>query len=286
MKGILGVFLAVALGLSWPCLWAQEGPVEVYVSLPPMAEAVEAIGGKEVSVGVLLPAGSNPETYQPDARSVAALGRSQALFLIGAPFEEALLPRLRRAFPRLSLVNGAEGMRCRNFPEGGDDPHVWLSVSNMLLYADNVCRALCALRPGQEAQFRRRLADYRASLEKAGREIRALLAPLEGRSVLVYHPAFGFFLDECGIGQIAIEEEGKEPSGRTLTQALSRARELALPAIFVQPQFSPRSAKALARELGCRVIPLDPLPSRLTEGLKAMAAAIAEAYCPAGEARP
>ncbi|MGN0866354.1 MAG: metal ABC transporter solute-binding protein, Zn/Mn family [Oligosphaeraceae bacterium] len=278
-KRIPGVVLGLLSLLAFS-LGGMAAPLEVFVSLPPMAEAVEAIGGAQVSVKVLLPAGVSPETYQPDARMLEALGRSQALFTMGAPFEETLLPRLRRAFPRLLLADGAAGMERRNFPEGGEDPHVWLSVANMLRYADNVCQALCGMVPEAAGEFQTRCREYRERLEETGRLLAERLAPLKGRSVLVYHPAFGYFLGQFGIEQIAIEEEGKEPSGRSLMESLARARELGLPAIFVQPQFSPRSAKVLAQELKARVIPLDPLPARLSPGLREMAETIANAYCP------
>ena len=270
-----GVFCLLGISLA-----GFASPLEVFVSLPPMAEAVEAIGGQRVSVKVLLPAGASPETYQPDARTLEALGRSQVLFTMGAPFEETLLPRLRRAFPEVRLAAGAEGMERRNFPQGGEDPHVWLSVANMLRYADNVCQTLVRMVPEAAEEFQASHQEYREQLEETGRFLAERLAPLKGRSVLVYHPAFGYFLGQYGITQIAIEEEGKDPSGRALTEALAQARKLGLPAIFVQPQFSPRSAKVLAQELKAQVIPLDPLPARLSPGLRAMGEAIAKAYCP------
>ncbi len=270
---LLGVLCLLGCSLT-----GMAAPLEVFVSLPPMAEAVEAIGGERVSVKVLLPAGVSPELYQPDARMLEALGRSQALFTMGAPFEETLLPRLRRAFPQLHLVDGAEGMERRHFPQGGEDPHVWLSVTNMLRYGETVCQALCHMLPEAAEEFQARSRIYGEQLAETGRLLAEQLAPLKGRSVLVFHPAFGYFLGEYGMTQIAIEEEGKEPSGRALMEALAQARKLGLPAIFVQPQFSPRSAKVLARELQAQVLPLDPLPPRLIPGLREMGETIAKAY--------
>ncbi len=270
--------LAMAAALILPACLLPGAPLSVYVTLPPMAEAVAAIGGGEVSVGVLLPAGVSPETYQPDARTVSALGRADLLLTIGAPFEETLLPRLKETFPALAVADGTRGMAFRTFPDGGRDPHVWLSATNLSHFAENACRALCEARPGCAELFQTNLARYRASLEELNARNRELLAPLSGASVLVYHPAFGYFLGEYGIAQLSIEEEGKEPSPRDLLQTIRRARELKVPAIFVQPQFSPRTAKVLADELKCRVVPLDPLPENASRGLREMAEAIAREY--------
>ncbi len=261
---------------SWGMLSAA--PLSVYVTLPPLAEALESVGGGEVSVGVLLPAGVSPETYQPDARTVASLGRAELLLTIGAPFEETLLPRLKETFPALTVVDGTREMAFRTFPDGGRDPHVWLSLDNLSRFAKNACDALCTARPEHADAFRENLAKYRASLAALNDRNRELLSPLSGKAVLVYHPAFGYFLGEYGIKQLSIEEEGKEPSPRELLQTIREARSLRVPAIFVQPQFSPRTARVLADELKCRVVPLDPLPENASRGLREMAEAIAREY--------
>lgn len=267
------------------CLMAtfSAAPLRIFVTISPLSEAVAVIGGAEVEARTLLPPGFSPESYQPNARTLSALDKADAVFTIGVPFEKILLEKLKGVFPELLVVDGTKGMTFRFFEDGGRDPHVWLSASNMLVYANTVAEELCRLRPDQEKQFRARLLVYRRSLLEANDRNRARLAALKGKAILVYHPAFGYFLGEYGIDQLAIEEEGHEPTGGNLQQALRQARNLHVPAIFVQPQFSPRAARTLAKELLCRVLTLDPLPISLTAGLENLGKTISDAYPSAAE---
>jgi hypothetical protein len=76
------------------------------------------------------------------------------------------------------------------------------------------------------------------------------------------------------------------PKSRTSARASAGARSLGEGrplrrgegpgAIFVQPQFSRSSAKAVARALGCEVVPLDPLARDYLENMRRMAALVVE----------
>lgn len=275
MNRILVLLLAVLFsGLL------RGAPVVVFVSIPTGLEPVVEIGGNAIEARSLLTTSGSPESFHPDARTLSALGRSRLFISIGAPYEAALLPKLRSAYPGLEIADGAQGMSHRTFPDGGEDPHVWLSAENMLCYSENVAAALSRILPEKADYFKENLDRYCGKLRGVHEGNLRRLAFLRGGTVLVYHPAFGYFLGEHGIEQLAIEEEGKEPTGGSLQASMRRARERGLPAIFVQPRFSERSARILAKELKCRVISLDPLPSSLVEGLSAIGEAIEKAYRP------
>ena len=62
-------------------------------------------------------------------------------------------------------------------------------------------------------------AEYGRNGERLSGEIDTLfeglgleLAPLRGKPVFVYHPAFGYFLDEFGIEQVAVQRERGAPA--------------------------------------------------------------------------
>ena len=93
---------------------------------------------------------------------------------------------------------------------------------------------------------------------------------------MVFHPAYGYFLKAYGLKQKAVESGGKDPGPRQLAHLLEEAREHKAKVIFVQPQFSTATARALAAELDAAVVPLDPLSEDYLANLERMAAAIAE----------
>jgi zinc transport system substrate-binding protein len=108
-------------------------------------------------------------------------------------------------------------------------------------------------------------------LDRLDARLRESLAPLKGRDFFVYHPAFGYFADAYGLRQIPVEIEGKEPTARQLARLIDRARAEGVRVIFVQPQFSAKSAQAIATAIGGSVIPLDDLAKDYLANLAAMA---------------
>jgi zinc transport system substrate-binding protein len=103
------------------------------------------------------------------------------------------------------------------------------------------------------------------------------LAPLKGQRVYVYHPAFGYFLDEFGIIQEAVETGGKEPNPQTLAKLVERAKEDKVKVIFVQAQFPTQAAQTLAAQLGAEVLPLDSLAENWLENIRRMGEALKRA---------
>ena len=104
-----------------------------------------------------------------------------------------------------------------------------------------------------------------------------MLAPLRGKVMFVFHPAWGYFADEYGLRQVAIQAEGKEPTDQELTDLQKLARREGAKVIFVQPQFAAGAAHAVARTVGARVETLDDLAPEAIAGLLEAAERVVEA---------
>jgi zinc transport system substrate-binding protein len=88
---------------------------------------------------------------------------------------------------------------------------------------------------------------------------------------MVFHPAWGYFARTYKLKQIPIELEGKAPKPAQLQNLIVRARRDKIKVIFVQPQFSSKSARLIAAEIGGRVIVADPLAADWPQNLRAVA---------------
>ncbi|HOG50305.1 MAG TPA: zinc ABC transporter substrate-binding protein [Lentisphaeria bacterium] len=284
--GVQGRTMLLVLTLAAGVLSAA--PLRVLVSVAPQLESVRRLGGDLVQVEALTPPGSSPETYVLNAQRMASLAQASLLFRIGAPMETALLPKLRRSYPDLAIVDARAGMRLRAMAEEGHhhgrdghdhdaegmDPHVWLSVANMMVHARTVGVTLAERLPEHAAVIQARTEQYVQELAKLDGRLRERLRPLSGTAVAVFHPAFGYFLESYGIEQIAVEVSGRTPSGRQLGQVLTRAQQAGVRAVYIQPQFNRRAAQAVADELRCELRVLDPLPVDYIAGLEELATAL------------
>ena len=264
--------------VSFPSGRAMAGSVSAFVSILPQADFVERIGGDHVRVGVLVGPGRTPATYEPTPRQVAELARADVYFTIGVPFEKGFLSNISSMVRDLRIVDTREGVTLRYFgdSEGGDspDPHIWLDPGRVKVQARVICEALIRLDPEHQAVFRERLQGFEARLDRLDKRIREILEPLRGRNFYVFHPAFGYFADAYGLAQIAVEAEGKEPAPKRLAALIRRAKQDGARALFLQPQHGKKQAMAVAREIGAKVVLLDPLPRDYVEGLESMAETI------------
>ena len=94
---------------------------------------------------------------------------------------------------------------------------------------------------------------------------------------MVFHPSWGYFARAYGLEQVPIEVEGKDPKPAQLKDLIEHARENGIKVVFVQPQFSTKSAKIVAGEIGGRVVFADPLAEDWAANLREVAGIFKEA---------
>jgi zinc transport system substrate-binding protein len=143
--------------------------------------------------------------------------------------------------------------------------------------AARILETLCRLDPPHAPRYEENYRALAADIDETFRRLRHDLEPLRGSAVFVYHPAFGYFLDEFGITQRAVETGGKEPTPRRLGQLIEDARRAGVRVVFVQAQFPLESAGTAARAAGAELAPLDPLAEDWLANISRMGEVLKEA---------
>jgi zinc transport system substrate-binding protein len=290
-------FLAAALLalLPLPAAAAQTAPLQVVVSILPQQYFVERIAGSRVEVLTLVQPGDNEATYSPGPATLAALDGARVWFTLGVHFENAWLGRITRDRPGMEVVPLAAGLPLRRTEEsivvsdasrdhdhdhshaGMPDPHTWTDPRLAALMVERIAAALARLDPAGADEYRARSLELQAELLALHAEIATRLAPVSGRAFIVFHPSWGYFADAYGLVQLPIEVGGREPGPRSLAEVIRRGREAGVRAVFVQQQFSQRSAQAVAQALGAEVVEADPLALDYIDNLRAVAVRMAAA---------
>ena len=296
---ILLAFLAILLAACQPKpsnSAIDETPLLVTVSILPQAYFVERIGGERVSVNVMVGPGEDPHTYEPKPEQMRALSNSQLFFTIGTEYEAAWLPRLRDVNPEMSFIDSAAGIQripladphhhddddhpedeTDHADENGLDPHVWLAPANGKVIASNILTALTAHAPEYAESFQTNYTALTADIDALDARIGSLLAGVEGRAFMVFHPAWGYFADQYNLEQIPVEVGGQEPSASDMAALIATAREENIRVIFIQPSFSTANAQAIAQEINAEVAVVDPLARDWLENLVLVAEAFSSA---------
>jgi zinc transport system substrate-binding protein len=268
---------AAVTALSAVAATSTAAAQAIWVSIPPQVEMVQRVAGGRLEVGVLVQPGHSPDTYEPTPKQMASLADARLFVTIGATFERPFISRLREVAPRLEIVDGTRGIELQPMEAGGGrlDPHFWLDPLLVRTHAATICDALCRLAPERCGDLQANLTIYQGALEAAHERIAARLAPVAGKEIFVFHPAYGYFARRYGLRQRAVEVDGKEPTARQLAELIEAARQAGARALFVQPQFSGSTPMAVADAVGCMLVDLDPLAEDHLAYLERMAKRIA-----------
>ncbi|CCO23361.1 metal ABC transporter solute-binding protein, Zn/Mn family [Maridesulfovibrio hydrothermalis] len=280
------------------CQTAQAAPLQITVSIVPLEYFVKKIGGDLVEVNVMVRPGSSPATYEPQPRQMAGLSKADIYYAIGVPFEQAWLPRFKSANKNLDIINLGDSVvkvpmqshfhnenKRTHRSEAGHkhnghdenflaDPHIWLAPQLVRILSLEIKETLTEKDHANAATYTKNYFNFAREINQLDNELLSLFAAAKKRSnFMVYHPSWGYFARSYGLNQIPIELEGKDPSPKELTQIIDFARKKSVAAIFVQPQFSRKSAQAIAASIGAKVLTADPLAADWAENLRKAAKA-------------
>ena len=266
----------------------------VFVSIAPQKYFVQQIGKHRVAVHVMVPPGADPHTYEPKPRQMVNISRARIYFAVGVPFEKVWLHKIAAASPKMTIVHTDQGIakipitihhhdeegqhhktdkhqHVDEHANGGLDPHIWLSPPLVKAQAGTIMKALVTMDPSHRAAYEKNYEQFAAQIDHLDNELRLIFKDQQGHKFMVFHPSWGYFADTYGLKQIPIEIEGKDPKPAQLKKLIEHAREDGIRVIFVQPQFSTKSAALVAREIGGQVATADPLAEDWSGNLRVVA---------------
>ena len=267
MKKLIYILTLFILSACGNTTQKSEKPI-LTITLEPLRYFTEAIAGDNYEVVSMVPKGSSPESYDPTPQQLVNLSKSQAYFRIGyIGFEQAWMKKLEANCPNMKVYNTSKGIDLirdkghwhgDHFHEGGVEPHVWNSIQNALIIADNIYQALCELDSTHQEDYQKRLDVLKQTIRQTDANVRTLLENADS-TFLIYHPALSYFARDYGLKQVSIEEGGKEPSPAQLKALIETCRNENVHTIFVQQEFDQRNAQLIANELGVNIVSINPL---------------------------
>ena len=242
----------------------ENTKINIIVSILPQIDFVENIGKDKVSVSAMIPPGFSPTAYEPKIEQLKKLSAADLYIKIGhIPFEKTQMKRLEDLNSKMIVVDSSKGIEIYK-----NDPHIWLSPRLVKIQVENIYLALVKINPENKDFYEKNKNEYLKKLNDLDIELKNSFSKIQNKKILVFHPAFGYLAREYGFEQIAIEIDGKEPSAENLAKIIDIAKKEKIRTIFVQEQFSSKSAEAIAMQINGVVVPLDPLDRNYVENLR------------------
>ncbi|MEK7365167.1 MAG: metal ABC transporter substrate-binding protein [Candidatus Deferrimicrobiota bacterium] len=265
-KPILAAVFFIAFALAFaPSAGAAE-PLRVLTSFLPMEIFTRNVVGDTPGVTVvsMLAASTGcPHDYALTPGDMKKIAAADLFVANGLGMEEFLGEPVRRANPKIRIVETAGAVLPIHgeHDHGEVNPHTWVSPRNAILQVREIEKALSAARPVSAGAFRRNADAYVSRLSALAAEFEAAAKTFRRRNIVTFHNVFNYLARDLGltvVGEIATAP-GQEPSAGEIRKLSRTIRERKVPAVFSEPQYSPKLAETLAREAGVPVRVLDPV---------------------------
>lgn len=249
----------------------SEGKQVITVSIVPQKYFIDQLAGDYFEVNIMVPPGASPDDYEPSPKQLKSLSKSKAYFYLGhLGFEKSWMKRFTGTAPNVKFIPCNLGLDllegdCHHEHVGtashthGTDPHIWTSPENVKTITKTICNELSKLYPSKKKEFEKNYAAFVKRINEMDTKIRIDLENFENRSFMIYHPALAYFARDYFLHQYSIEYEGKSPSTAHMKEMVDLARREKIKTVFIQSQFESEKAQAIAKEIGAKVVSIDPL---------------------------
>jgi len=131
--------------------------------------------------------------------------------------------------------------------------------------SEKIFEEICQIKPDQKLIFENNYKIFLREIDSIDHVIRQQLKAVKTTHFMIFHPALTYFAQDYGLVQIAIENEGKNPSPEHIKSIVNTARAKNIKVVFVQKQFNMEFAESIAKDIGAAIIQFDPMDENWTK---------------------
>ena len=183
-------------------------------------------------------------------------------FITNGAGMESFMEKVTSQMPNLKIVDSSKGIQLiKGAGDEGDNPHLWVSITNAITQVSNIGDQLSSLDPTNAPKYKENTNAYIKKLEVERNKMHQALDGVKNRDIVTFHEAFPYFAKEfnLNIAGVIEREPGSEPSAKELAETIDKVKSLKVKALFAEPQYSYKAADAIAKETGAKVYTLDPI---------------------------
>ena len=197
--------------------------------------------------------------YQLMTEDMKTLEKADAFVINGAGMED-FMDKVTEQQKKLKVIDASRGIELIHDDEG-DNPHVWLSVTDAIQQVRNIADQLKEADPAHADAYEKNAAAYIEKLTALKSEMHAALDNVPHKDIVTFHEAFPYFAKEFNLNIIGVveREPGTEPTPTELQETIEQVNALPSKVLFTEPQYSPAAAETIARETGAKIYTLDPV---------------------------
>lgn len=234
---------------------SSKGKISVTVSIEPLREFAEIVGGDKVSVKTMVPQGTEPHDFEPKTQDLIELNKSKVFVYNGLGMEHWIDQVLNTIENKeLKVVDASKG--CDVLKEGDKiDPHLWLSLEGAKVEARNIKDALVSVDSSNKDYYEENFNKFSKELDSLKGEYIEKFNSLENKDFVTGHAAFGYLCREFSLKQISVENlfgEG-EITPQKMQDIVKFCKENNIKTVFMPELSSEKISQTLAKEIGGKI---------------------------------
>jgi zinc transport system substrate-binding protein len=258
--------------------------LNVVAAFYPLAYATEQVGGDDVAVTNLTPAGQEPHDLELAPSDIAAIEEADyVVYLKGfipeldAAVEEYAADKALDVTTAVDTIGydstqvfeedhaeehaEEEGDEHEHEELEGTDPHIWLDPVRYAQIGQAIADGLAGIDDVNADSYATAADAFTADLTELDAEFTDGLANRTSDAIVTSHAAFGYLADRYGLTQIAISglSPDQEPDTQRMAEVAQYVEDNAVTTIFFETLVSPDIAETLAAESGAQTAVLNPL---------------------------
>lgn len=249
---------------------AQDS-ISIATSMPILQDIVAHVGGEHAEVFSILPANSDPHTWEANPDDMVRLSESDAFLFFGATLEPFVETGGWRRTVRdggideFEVTEHVELITIDEVIEHGDhvhdlrggDPHIWLDPLTMVQAVPAMAEFLAGIDVANAESYKANGEAYVSELEALHADLEQSFTaiPEERRKLVVLHDAWRYFAARYHFEIIGIvmENPDSEVSALAVVDLLQVVDDSGVNVIFAEPQLQVNELDVLADEGGVEI---------------------------------
>jgi zinc transport system substrate-binding protein len=198
--------------------------------------------------------------YSITINDMKTLDSAQVFVTNGADLE-SYMDKVTEQMPNLKVIESSKGIELiKSEGDAGDNPHVWVSISNAITQVKNIGEKLATLDSNNAQKYKANTDIYVKKLEAQREKMHKSLDTIANRDMVTFHEAFPYFAKEFNFNIVGVieREPGSQPSAKERQEIIEQVERFKIKALFAEPQYSAKSAESITTATGAKVYTLDP----------------------------
>ena len=235
----------------------QSDKMTVVTTFTIIQDIAQNVAGDVATVESITKAGAEIHDYEPTPKDVAKVQEADLILYNGMNLER-WFEKFYQDAKDVPVVVVTDGITPIPIKAGAykdlPNPHAWMSVSNALIYVENIKNAFITHDPANKDIYIKNAEEYSQKIKAMDEPLRAKLnqIPENERWLVTSEGAFSYLAKDYGLKEAYLWDINAEQQGtpQQVKDLINIVKTNKIPVVFSESTISDKPAKQVAKETG------------------------------------